>query len=128
LNADNLKDENAVLIVNIEETQDYKLLAIKNTFSQLSGRIILQNILKTIEQISSDDKFEYIAHDFFAPQIVKSKSNLFLVYLLLIRRTDAQAYYFRNILYDWSDDDCLTILKNTISAITKNYSFVLINK
>jgi len=123
-----LKDENAVLIVNIEKTQDYKLLAIKNRFSQLSEYIILQNIPKTIEQISFDNKFEYIVHDFFASQIVKNKSNLFLVYLLLIRRTDARAYYFRNILYDWFDDDCLTILKNTISAIIKNYSFVLINE
>ena len=39
----------------------------------------------------------------------------------------ARAYYFRMILHDWPDDQCLLILQNTVQAMKPGYSKLLIN-
>ena len=41
--------------------------------------------------------------------------------------TGARAYYFRNILHDWSDENCVKILEQTKSAMIPGYSKILIN-
>jgi len=61
-----LKNKNAMLIVNIKEAQSHKLLAIKDKFSQLRERIILQNVSKIIKHVNFDNKFECITYNFFA--------------------------------------------------------------
>ena len=40
----------------------------------------------------------------------------------------ARAYYFRNVLHDWSDSNCEEILRNTFMAMTPGYSKILINE
>ena len=40
----------------------------------------------------------------------------------------ARVYYFRNVLHDWQDDKCQVILKNTIPAMRKGYSKIVINE
>ena len=42
--------------------------------------------------------------------------------------TGARVYYFRNVLHDWSDDICRTILSETRRAMDLSYSKVLINQ
>lgn len=79
LDVSGLKDENAVLIVDVGGAQGHELLAIKDRFPHLPGRMVLQDVPTTIEQINPDGKFECTAHDFFAPQVVKGESNSFLV-------------------------------------------------
>ncbi len=79
LDASGLKDENAVLIVDVGGAQGHELLAIKDRFPQLRGRMILQDVPETIKQVSPDGKFECTTHDFFAPQAVKGMSNPFRI-------------------------------------------------
>lgn len=38
----------------------------------------------------------------------------------------ARLYYMKFILHDWSDEKCLTILKNVTAAMTKGYSTLVI--
>ena len=49
-------------------------------------------------------------HNFFDPQPIKG----------------AAAYIFRHILHDWPDESCIEILRQTISAMDKNRSRILI--
>lgn len=37
-------------------------------------------------------------------------------------------YFLKFILHDWPDKDCLTILRNVSAAMTKGYSFLVINE
>lgn len=37
-------------------------------------------------------------------------------------------YFLKFILHDWPDQDCLTILRNVSAAMTKDYSFLVINE
>ena len=39
----------------------------------------------------------------------------------------ARAYFFRNICHDWSDEHCVSILKNTACSMRKGYSRILID-
>lgn len=67
LGASSSNDKNAVLIVDVGGAQGHELLATKDRFPQLPGRMILQDVLETIKQVSPDGKLECTAHDFFAP-------------------------------------------------------------
>ncbi|KAL8713131.1 MAG: hypothetical protein Q9220_002652 [cf. Caloplaca sp. 1 TL-2023] len=40
----------------------------------------------------------------------------------------ARAYFFHFILHDWTDDDCLQILRNTAAAMVPGYSKILLNE
>lgn len=40
----------------------------------------------------------------------------------------ARAYYFRNVLHDWDDDKCRTILQQTRAAMRPKYSKILLNE
>ena len=72
------------------------------SFPQLKGRVVLQDLSKTFAVNPSQlEGVETMVHDFFDPQPVKG----------------AKFYYFRNILHDWPDDKCVTILKNTVQAL-----------
>jgi hypothetical protein len=81
-------------------------------------------------------------HNFFDPQPIKgtyqtpipmaqtclyqvSSSNLFVnTYLCYL--TGAAAYFFRHIFHDWPDNDCITILQQTASAMDVERSRILI--
>ena len=43
-------------------------------------------------------------------------------------RVGARVYYLRNVLHDWNDAYCLTILKHIRTAMDHSYSRVLINQ
>lgn len=53
-----------------------------------------------IEQLGLSSRITFVEHDFFTPQ------NL-----------SARAYMFKSILHDWSDKDCVRILKALVPAM-----------
>lgn len=59
---------------------------------------------------SSEEQLSFQRHNFFDPQPVKG----------------AAAYIFRHIMHDWPDESCIEILRQTISAMDKNRSRILI--
>ena len=66
------------------------------------------------------------------PYKVRTDSFMFLStssqVLLSDTTTEARVYYFRMVLHDWPDDKAQLILKNTISAMRKGYSKIIINE
>ena len=71
-----------------------------------SLRFIVQDLPKVIEDAKKNvpaelmERVIFMAHDMFTAQPVK----------------DADVYYFRWILHDWSDKYCIKILKSLIPA------------
>ena len=70
-----------------------------------------------------------MVYDFFTPQPVKGKASGnkkrwagCLIFL------GALFYHFHSILHDWPDNYCRKILTNTVSAMKKGYSRVLIRE
>ncbi|TGJ83905.1 hypothetical protein E0Z10_g4849 [Xylaria hypoxylon] len=79
----------------------HQCLALLAAFPGLRGKIILEDLPQTFEQIPFKlDGIEPKPHNFFEPQPVKG----------------ARFYYLRNILHDWPDDKCIAILQPLIAA------------
>ena len=87
--------------------------AVKGDNSLASGgRIILQDLPETLEQVAPQEGIEKMAQNFFDAQPV----------------TGAVFYYLRNILHDWPDESCLQILRNQVAAATPGRSTLLIDE
>ncbi|KAH8704512.1 S-adenosyl-L-methionine-dependent methyltransferase [Phaeosphaeriaceae sp. PMI808] len=75
----------------------------KEKYPNLPGRVVVQDLPATLAHLppSQPDGIEFVAHDFFTEQTIRG----------------AKFYYFRHVLHDWPDDDCVRILKNTVPAM-----------
>ncbi|THV52662.1 hypothetical protein BGAL_0073g00370 [Botrytis galanthina] len=79
----------------------HQCILVKETFPELSGKLVLQDLPQTLEHVAKIDGVEIVVHNFFEPQVIK----------------EAKFYYLRNILHDWPDDKAVIILKNLIPAL-----------
>ena len=103
------------MFVDIGGNWGQQVLSLKQAFPQLPGRFIVQD-LYSIDGAPKDDPryagIEWIKHDFFAPQPVHG----------------ARIYYLRIVLHNWTDEQCVLILRNLRNAMTKGYSRVIIHE
>ncbi|KAI9763809.1 MAG: hypothetical protein M1840_009063 [Geoglossum simile] len=65
--------ENEILIVDVGGGRGHVVEAIRARFPGLKGRMIVQDLRETVEEIEDPKGFEPMAHDFFEPQPVKGK-------------------------------------------------------
>jgi hypothetical protein len=107
-------DPDEVLIVDIGGGKGQALQAIHDTFPDLRGRMILQDLPEVIEDARVPGtlmpRIETMASDFFKPQPVKA----------------AKAYFMRRIMHDWDDEAAKSILRNIVPSMSAD-SKVLIN-
>ncbi|KAK4653883.1 hypothetical protein QC762_511040 [Podospora pseudocomata] len=111
------KDSNdeTVVFVDIGGSRGHQCIALRRRYPNLRGRVVLQDLPHTIEQVKTDplpgfDNIETDVHDMFSSQTIKG----------------ARAYYFRNVFHDWPDDKCQAILESLKPALSKD-SVVLID-
>ncbi|KAL8998312.1 MAG: hypothetical protein Q9169_002626 [Polycauliona sp. 2 TL-2023] len=103
----------AVLVVDVGGGLGHGLVEIKEKFPKIKGRLILQDLPKTIEQAGTDEGiFESMAHDFFTSQPIQGP-KIFLI---------------RQVLHDWPDRECQKILKHLAAAMRPGYTKILINE
>ncbi|KAL8699111.1 MAG: hypothetical protein Q9224_001554 [Gallowayella concinna] len=106
-------DAESVLVVDVGGGLGHGLVEIKEKFPQVQGRLILQDLPKTIEQRgNSEGVFEPMAHDFFTHQPVQGP----------------RAFLIRQVLHDWPDQECQQILQHLAAAMQPGHSKVLINE
>ncbi|KAL8942614.1 MAG: hypothetical protein Q9211_001312 [Gyalolechia sp. 1 TL-2023] len=116
--ADNIMAESdagsqAVLVVDVGGGLGHGLIELKQKFPSIEGRLVLQDLPKTVQQAGNGAGiFEPMAHDFFSPQPLKG----------------SKAYLIRQVLHDWPDKECQTILSNLAAAMRRGYSKILINE
>jgi demethylsterigmatocystin 6-O-methyltransferase len=73
LNPSSTEDE--VLLVDVGGGHGQKVLAMRARFPDLKGRMIVQDLKETIDEIQDPKGFEHMVHDFFTPQPVKGKKT-----------------------------------------------------
>ncbi|MCJ1405545.1 hypothetical protein MMC11_008773 [Xylographa trunciseda] len=100
-----------VLFVDVGGGMGHEAIALKKKFPKIPGKFILQDLPQTVKDLHLEG-VEAMAHDFMKVQTIKG----------------ARVYYFRNVLHDWSDEICQTILSETRRAMDPSYSKVLINQ
>jgi hypothetical protein len=108
-------DPDAVTLVDVGGGRGQAIKSIKQAYSGIPGRFILQDVPATIEKLDESELktegFEAMPHNFFNPQPVKG----------------AKYYHLRRVLHDWNDEQCLKILKATKLAMDPTYSRLLIS-
>lgn len=108
-------DLEAVLMVDVGGGAGHQCIALRQAHADLKGRVVLQDLPGTIAMIDQSALqqlgIEARAHDFMTAQPVKG----------------AKVYYMRNVLHDWPDVTCLTILKQLRAAMTHD-SVVIIDE
>jgi hypothetical protein len=103
--------EDTVFLVDIGGNQGHDLSKFRKEFAHLPGKLILQDLPDVVEGVSGRDAgIEVMGYSFLDPQPVKG----------------ARVYYFRAIFHDWPDHVCQQILRNTVSAMARDYSRIVI--
>ncbi|KAL9116664.1 MAG: hypothetical protein Q9187_006812 [Circinaria calcarea] len=105
------RDEDAILVVDVGGGFGHQAVALRKRFPNLPGRFVLQDLPNAVASLQLEG-MEATVHDFLRLQPLKG----------------ARAYYFRNVLHDWSDEMCHTILTETRQAMVPFYSKLLINQ
>ncbi|KAJ5092114.1 S-adenosyl-L-methionine-dependent methyltransferase [Penicillium alfredii] len=109
----NSKNNDPVLLVDIGGSYGHDLEEFHRKHPHAPGRLILQDLPRTIDQISQlDSRIEAMPYDFLTPQPIHG----------------ARAYYLHQILHDYPDDRCVEIIEQVKRAMTPGYSKLLINE
>jgi len=104
-------DPESVLLIDVAGGEGHDVQAFHRSFPDAPGKLVLQDLPPTIDNIKSlDAAIIRQKYDFFTAQPVKG----------------ARAYYFRNIFHDWPNDKCVAIMKNVAAAMKPGYSKLLI--
>jgi len=107
-----VKSASDPLLVDVGGGVGHNLIAFKQRFPGLPGKLVLQDIPVVIDSINElPGGIESMKHDFFAAQPVRG----------------AKAYYLSRILHDWPDKQALVILRHIREAMSA-HSILLINE
>lgn len=107
-----VEDPMAPLLVDIGGGKGEDILAFRDRFPHLPGKLILQDLPVVVEGIQNTiSPVEVQGYNFFDEQPAKG----------------AKAYYLRTVLHDWPDKQALRILARVREAMTPE-SFLLINE
>lgn len=64
-------EENAVMLVDVGGGYGHEIQEIKKRYPDLPGRMILQDLPDTINQITAAPNTEAMAYNFFTPQLIR---------------------------------------------------------
>lgn len=110
---DGNRKSNQVLFVDVGGGIGYQSQALRSWLPlPLSDdiKIIFQDLPSVISMAKfSVSGIQGMAHDFFTPQPVK----------------EARFYYLRNVLHDFPDISCISILKNIVPAMSNNSKILI---
>ncbi|EMC93682.1 hypothetical protein BAUCODRAFT_114210 [Baudoinia panamericana UAMH 10762] len=100
-----------VVLVDCGGGYGHVLDDIRKHIPTLTGRMALEDLPKTVENAMKLENVDIVPYNFFTTeQPIKG----------------ARAYMFRHVLDDWSDSQCATILRNTIPAMERGKSRILL--
>lgn len=111
-------EEDGVFIVDVGGSHGFTMKEIRETFPDLKGKIVVQDIPSVIESIPPDVltlykdlDIEPEIHDFWMEQPVK----------------EAKVYWLRRIMHDWPDAQCQTILKHIADAMAPDSKVLIMD-
>ncbi|KAI0122601.1 S-adenosyl-L-methionine-dependent methyltransferase [Daldinia grandis] len=101
------------VLVDVGGGRGHDVVEFCRAFPDVEGRVVLQDQQPVLDSSVAD----------LPPTIEKSRIDFFQEAPV----KGARIYYMKYILHDWQDDACLQILKNVAAAMTKGYSYLVIN-
>ena len=120
----------SVAVIDVGGGLGHKLLELRERFPTMQGRLILQDLPKTVQQ-AGDPKgvFEAMPHNFFDQQPIKGMPRTHHRFIgLMDNLLGARAYYMKRVLPDWPDKECRIILKQLAAVMRRGYSKILLNE
>ncbi|KAI0852879.1 putative O-methyltransferase [Daldinia vernicosa] len=104
--------KDSVLLIDVGGGKGHDLISFHERFPHIEGRLILQDSAPVITNIRNMiPAIEPTIYNFFTEQPIKG----------------ARAYFYHHILHDWSDEQCLLILKPVKEAMKPGYSKLIIH-
>ncbi|KXG53248.1 Plant methyltransferase dimerization [Penicillium griseofulvum] len=106
------------LLVDLGAGRGPDLIGFRKRFPDAPGRLVLEDLSSVIDEVRGAQDLEAasidtVAHDFFAEvQPVQG----------------ARAYYFKNVLHDWSDEKATIIFNNLKPAMKRGFSRVIMEE
>ncbi|KAJ5522503.1 hypothetical protein N7527_006618 [Penicillium freii] len=106
------------LLVDIGAGRGHELIGFWKRFPDAQGKLVMEDLSSVIDEAREALDLEAafidtVAHDFFAEvQLVKG----------------ARAYYFKNVLHDWSDGKETIILNHLKPAMERGFSKVIMEE
>jgi hypothetical protein len=117
----------SVLLVDVGGGPGQEMSRFRQRNPDVPGRIILQDLPLTLNRIEKiPEGVEPMEHDFFNPQPVKGKTHSIIRSIRLTSK-GARAYFFRQVLHNWSDAKSKQILSHIADAMEPGYSTLLID-
>ncbi|TIA42493.1 S-adenosyl-L-methionine-dependent methyltransferase [Aureobasidium pullulans] len=110
--SDKAVTDNSVLMVDIGGSTGDTMKILRQHYSDLKGRIVVQDIPDVINNIPAGylpDGIEATVHDFWQPQPIKG----------------AGAYYMRRVMHDWPDEHCRNILRHIVDAMDEHSKLLI---
>ncbi|KAH1647329.1 hypothetical protein KXX16_009435 [Aspergillus fumigatus] len=102
----------SVLLVDVGGGPGQEMSRFRQRHPDVPGRLILQDLPLTLNRLETiPEGIEPMEHDFFNPQPVKG----------------ARAYFFRQVLHNWSDAKSKQILSHIADVMEPGYSTLLID-
>lgn len=103
-------DPKTPLFVDVGGGIGPQCVAFKKKLPHLVGRVVLQDLQQVVDQAIPAEGVEKMVHNFRNEQPIKG----------------ARSYYMRNIMHDYPDSECVSILNNIKNAMNED-SIILID-
>ncbi|CAG8905748.1 unnamed protein product [Penicillium egyptiacum] len=106
------------LLVDLGAGRGHDLIGFRKRFPDAPGKLVLEDLSSVIDEVRGAQDLEAasidtVAHDFFAEvQPVQG----------------ARAYYFKNVLHDWSDEKATIIFNHLKPAMKRGFSKVIMEE
>ncbi|PKY05822.1 methyltransferase B [Aspergillus campestris IBT 28561] len=97
------------LLIDLGGCQGQQAIAFRTKFSDVPGRVVVQDMPETLAGAGPAEGVELIAHDFFTPQPIER----------------AKFYYMRRVLHDWPDEECVRILRNIVPVMAPDSRIII---
>lgn len=120
-----------VVFVDVGGGNGSQCAALKETVSDLKGRVVLQDQSYVLDTALEVEGMEKMPYDFFTEQPIKGMcedSEPPCNRPIVSDRLGARVYYFRQTLHNFDDDACVRILKSQISALGPDSVVVIDDK
>ncbi|PWY65800.1 O-methyltransferase [Aspergillus eucalypticola CBS 122712] len=104
--------ESNILLVDIAGGPGHDLVAFQSKFSEVQGRLILEDLPHVVAEATQHPKIEHVSFDLFQAQPIQG----------------ARTCYMKFILHDWSDEESRLILSHLGAAMKKGYSKLIIEE
>ncbi|CAG8165939.1 unnamed protein product, partial [Penicillium nalgiovense] len=129
------------LLVDLGAGRGHDLIGFRERFPDAPGKLVLEDLPSVIDEVRGAQDLEAasidtVAHDFFAEvQPIQGKTAFYVFVCLHLDRANeyllragARAYYFKNVLHDWSDEKATIIFNHLKPAMKRGFSKVIMEE